>query len=317
MQPTRSTAMAVVLLLPFQAGCLSTDSSGPPGDDEIDESSDFLVFVSERRGARNLYRVDTDGLGLRQLTGGPADDSNPDCSAEGSRVVFESVGREGPQADLYILTPNAILERLTVRQGSGQDDRNGAWGPNGERIAFLTSGRTRFGEAENRVAIMDDDGTDLHGVGDDLTGVSLDWSFLGEVLAVATDVSSSGQEDVDLVRTDTDGESVQPLADDSSLSETHPSWSGSSNGVVFAAGESGGGNVDIYTVAGDGSDLRRLTTHSAVDDYPTWSPDGSRVAFASARSGNLDIYVMDADGSNLRRVTDDPAADLMPTFCAR
>ena len=49
----------------------------------------------------------------------------------------------------------------------------------------------------------------------------------------------------------------------------------------------------------DGSNLRRLTNHSADDYSPSWSADGRSIAFTSERDGNREIYVMDADGGNL------------------
>jgi Tol biopolymer transport system component len=42
---------------------------------------------------------------------------------------------------------------------------------------------------------------------------------------------------------------------------------------------------------------------------PAWSPDGSRIAFASDRNGNYDIYVMQADGSKVVQLTRDPFAN--------
>jgi Tol biopolymer transport system component len=45
------------------------------------------------------------------------------------------------------------------------------------------------------------------------------------------------------------------------------------------------------------------------NDAPSWSPDGSRIAFTSFRNGKGDIYVMNADGSRQRRVTTSPAHD--------
>ena len=55
---------------------------------------------------------------------------------------------------------------------------------------------------------------------------------------------------------------------------------------------------------------------SVEDRDPSWSPDGSRIAFTSYRDGNWDIYVMDADGSNQQRLTDNPAVDRMPSWSA-
>jgi dipeptidyl aminopeptidase/acylaminoacyl peptidase len=63
--------------------------------------------------------------------------------------------------------------------------------------------------------------------------------------------------------------------------------------------------------------LRRATTDTALATDPAFSPDGSRIAFASNRDGNFEIYVMDADGTNLVRVTTDPQADARPAYCGR
>ena len=50
------------------------------------------------------------------------------------------------------------------------------------------------------------------------------------------------------------------------------------------------------------------------DFSPTWSPDGSRIAFDSERDGNLEVYVMNADGTGQTRLTDNPAADGVPAW---
>ncbi|MBQ9242309.1 MAG: PD40 domain-containing protein [Proteobacteria bacterium] len=88
---------------------------------------------------------------------------------------------------------------------------------------------------------------------------------------------------------------------------SHP---GMNSGASYCAGNgrialtlSKDGDAEIYTMASDGSDLRRLTNNRAIDTSPSWSPDCSKIAFVSDRGGNPQIYTMAADGSNVTRLT--------------
>ena len=72
--------------------------------------------------------------------------------------------------------------------------------------------------------------------------------------------------------------------------------------------------MDIYTLKADGSDEIRLTYNPRPDAMPSWSPDGKKMAFISARDGNSEIYIMNADGSNQTRLTDNPTFDLFPSW---
>lgn len=300
-----------LLGLPFLGACLGDSSvSGPPDDDP----STFLVFISDRAGTESIHRVDPDGSQLRQITGARGLDTEPDCAAGTPDLVFTSVERDGPRRELYFLNSVGSLRRLTVRQGAGEEDYSAAWSPDGQRIAFITSGRGQFGGAANRLATMNTDGSVVEGVGDDLRGVDVDWSPAGHGMALASE-GSPADGDLDLFVVDEEG-NARAVASDPSLSETEPAWSGADDRVAFTVMSPDGSGGDIYTVRADGSDLRQLTTHGAADRHPTFSPDGSRIAFASDRSGNFEIYVMDADGSDVRQVTGHPDRDVMPTWCS-
>ena len=67
-------------------------------------------------------------------------------------------------------------------------------------------------------------------------------------------------------------------------------------------------DYELAVVGLDGQGPRRLTRHPALDSYPAWSPDGTRIAFVSGRDdpdvvhGVVGPYTMAADGSDVRRL---------------
>jgi TolB protein len=60
---------------------------------------------------------------------------------------------------------------------------------------------------------------------------------------------------------------------------------------------------DVWSINADGTDLTRLTHSPGPDFDPSWSPDGTQIAFRSERSGDSEIWVMKADGTGQRRLT--------------
>ena len=64
---------------------------------------------------------------------------------------------------------------------------------------------------------------------------------------------------------------------------------------------------DISVMDADGSNSLRLTDSAGNDQYPSWSPGGTTIAFVSDRDHEdrtNDVYTINADGSGLRRLTD-------------
>ena len=59
---------------------------------------------------------------------------------------------------------------------------------------------------------------------------------------------------------------------------------------------------DIYVIPAVGGAALNLTNHPANDSAAAWSPDGQRIAFASDRGGPLELYLMNADGSGVARL---------------
>ncbi|PYP26907.1 MAG: hypothetical protein DMD51_04040 [Gemmatimonadetes bacterium] len=101
---------------------------------------------------------------------------------------------------------------------------------------------------------------------------------------------------------------------------TGPSWSPDGTKIAFAA-------IDYYcdyyyydcyyypvglaVMSADGSGLVFLT-NEASDAQPTWSPDGTRIAFISSRNGRSGVYVLNAGVPTL--LTNTPRAMSKPAW---
>ena len=71
---------------------------------------------------------------------------------------------------------------------------------------------------------------------------------------------------------------------------------------------------NICVMNADGSGSVQVTEDNSEDYAPTWSPDGSRIAFTSYRSPQGVIYTINGDGSGLWRITLDEYSNVQPAW---
>ncbi|MDF2771006.1 MAG: TolB protein, partial [Geminicoccaceae bacterium] len=50
------------------------------------------------------------------------------------------------------------------------------------------------------------------------------------------------------------------------------------------------------------------------DRFPTWAPDGNRIAFTSDRDGDDEVYVMNVDDTGHVRLTQSAALDVLDSW---
>ncbi|MCD4685181.1 MAG: DPP IV N-terminal domain-containing protein, partial [Anaerolineae bacterium] len=62
--------------------------------------------------------------------------------------------------------------------------------------------------------------------------------------------------------------------------------------------------------------VRRLTDNDNTNTFPTWSPDGTRLAFNAQSSTNAyyNLFVMDANGGNVQQLTLDDTRNVFPDW---
>ncbi|TAK15750.1 MAG: hypothetical protein EPO35_06710 [Acidobacteria bacterium] len=94
-----------------------------------------IVFASARGGAgMDVYVVNRDGSGLRQLTTNPAIDNSPRWSPNGTQIAFVSDRSESPR--IYTMSADG-LQQTVLPTGCGRADRP-TWAPSltGLMIAY-------------------------------------------------------------------------------------------------------------------------------------------------------------------------------------
>jgi Tol biopolymer transport system component len=198
---------------------------------------------------------------------------------------------------------------ITVVESDGTRRRRVAggrfplWSPQRNRLAFSCGKRRiveRAGET-SALCVSDIRGRPrlvARGVlvdYDQFNGVAVAWSPDGRRLAyVGADgvfvVDSHGRHATRIVR--------KPR----SVSVSALTWSVDGRHLVLTQRRDGN-DLEIYTMAPDGSGIRQLTNNSTGDLQPTWTPDGKRIAFVRTRTGgHVDIWTMRAEGGDGRLV---------------
>jgi TolB protein len=275
-----------------------------------------IVFVSWRDGNGEVYAMDADGSGPRNLTQHPAKDVRPEWSPDGRRIAFAS--RRDGQSEVYVMDADGSGKRNLTRDRAYDDYPT--WSPDGRRIAFLR-GRQRQSHWPHRfysyhLYVVNADGSGLRRLsfgptptGNIPTGTyRLVWSPDGRTIYFGRH----------LVSADGSGSRRLPYIPLTSV------WSPDGRQIAFVRGlpvrsKFGGPvgrNHEIYVMNADGSGSRRLTHNRAYDGEPAWSPDGRKIAFQSTKTigGNREVYVMNADGSGKRNLTRNPAQDGSPSW---
>jgi TolB protein len=111
---------------------------------------------------------------------------------------------------------------------------------------------------------------------------------------------------MDIFEANPDGTGSKRLTDAKGY-DAEGSYSPDGKQIVFCSQRDG--NLELYVMAADGSNVRKLTnTPNCYNGGPFFSPDGKRVVFRSDRKekDRLQLYVINADGTGERAVTDKP-----------
>lgn len=224
---------------------------------------------------RDVFVMETDGSGLRNLTNDAASDLAPAWSPDGSRIV--AVGGAGGETSLYVMDADGSNRRQLT--SGAHADNFPAWSPDESKIAFSR------GAQSPDIYVINADGSGLVNLtrSPGTWDTEPEWSPDGTRLVFGRDG--------DLYVMNADGSQPALLEENGS----GPVWSPTGTRIAFTS--SRGGNLDVYVMNADASAVTRLTSHPGDDIHPAWSPDESRIAYTSFRAGVGSIYLMKPDGT--------------------
>jgi len=221
----------------------------------------------------DIFVVNADGSGRRNLTKSPAWDAQPAISPDGRTLAFVR-----NRTALAVMASDGSRRRSLIQLTKVNSP---TWSRDGARIAFDTCYRTC------EVGIVRRDGSGLVSIPN---GASPRWDPTRNRLAYATTSETTG---IAVVNADGSGQRLVVRASDlDSLFLEQPVWSPQGSKLAFR----GDPCCPLYSVKVDSASPPRLLAPNGHD--ATWSPNGKRLAL----TGGHRLLFVRADGSGLRPI---------------
>lgn len=157
-------------------------------------------------------------------------------------------------------------------------------------------------QKDSDIFIINPDGTELTNLTLDLGYAALSWRYSpwsadGSKFAF-TSRDSTATNDIYIIDINT---LITVRLTDIPNSDHSPHWSPGGDQIVF--NHYTGEVLEIYVVNVDGTGLQNISNQPTYyDEEPTWSPNGTKIAFLSNREkvqqGGNELWIMDTDGTN-------------------
>jgi Tol biopolymer transport system component len=345
----RRSAFLVLAMGGMLAASVAVAGTAPEAQAAFNEK---VVFVSDRTtgtgvdnptGDNEIFTMNPDGTGVKQLTFNDVDDAEPALSPDGTKIAYMSRGDQvsNPEGDIEIYAMKALDgsgKKNLTNNSSDVDDYSPVFSPDGTKVAYQSQGvqpSNLQGDYEvYRVNASNGTGNkNLTNNGADVWDFFPDFSPDGTRIAYTSEgpQASNPEGDREVYRMKTlDGSGKKNLTNNKAAYDHSPDFSPGGKTIAY---ESGGkqasnpeGDYEVYRMsAADGTGKKNLTNNGdgVVDALPAFSTDGKTIAYrsqgkqASNPQGDYEVYRLNAsDGKGKKNLTNNEGGvtDASPDF---
>ncbi len=268
----RAAVLLASATLVAAVGTIQPAVARPEGKPASGPENGRIAFVSGRDGQAEIYAMNPDGSGPVNLTNSLADDINPAWSPDGTEIVFVS-NRDGGNSDLWEMNADGSdPHQLTADEWV---DSWPSFSPDGKHVVF-GSNRDFEHDTDQQLYVMDADGSNVKRLTND-GSLDDEASYSPDGSRIVFMSFRDGQPEIYTMNADG---SHQTNITDNDAYDQHPVWSPDGKTIAFETNRDE--DQEIYTVNPDGTDPVNFTrSHSTREDYPEFSPDGTKILFTS------------------------------------